>query len=317
VDVSKIGLVLGGGGVTGAAHQIATLLAIEAATGWSPNEAEVVVGTSGGAVVSSMIRGKGLTIETLVGNSEGVHDYAARLKSVLFRKALPRRLGSWARHGLLRGIRRPGLSFALGGPAPFRVDGIVEWIAGSFQTDPWPQRPTLIVGYDLERGHRVAFGAEDAPTCELADAVAASCAVPLVYQPHLIGGKPFLDGGVSSGTSADLVLGNPDPLDLLIVIAPMALPHPRQNRRLYEPLIDRAGAAALEDELERVRAIWPHCEPLVLLPSAAELEAMRANPMSPDGAIPSFFRTLRSLRSGLAEPRVWEVLERHLIPQAA
>jgi NTE family protein len=315
--VSRIGLVLGGGGVTGAAHQIATLLAIEAATGWNPNDAEVVVGTSGGAVVAAMVRGRGLTIESVVGHADGVHDYAARLKDVLYRRGMPRRLGSWARHGLLRGLRHPGLNFALGSPAPFRVDGIAEWIAESYQTSPWPDRPTVIVAYDLQRGHRTAFGTEEAPDCQLADAVAASCAVPLVYQPHLIGGRPFLDGGVASGTSVDLVLGSPEPLDLLIVIAPMALRTARRDRKLYEPLIDRAGAAALDDELTRVAAMWPHCEPLVFLPSEAELEHMRANPMSPDHAIPSFFRTLRSLRTGLAEPRVWETLERHLAPQAA
>ena len=55
----------------------------------------------------------------------------------------------------------------------------------------------------------------------------------------------------------------------------------------------------------------------MLTPSAAELGDMRANPMSPELAIPSFFHTLRSLRSGLAAPEVWEVLERHLPRRAA
>jgi len=315
--VSKIGLVLGGGGVTGAAYQIATLLAIEAATGWSPDRADVVVGTSGGSVVASMIRGNGLNIATVVGPATGLHEYAARLRSHLFRRAWPRRLGSWARHGLLRGIRHPGVSLVLGGPAPFRADGIAEWITTDFYgNSDWPARPTLVVAYDLAKGHRVVFGSEEAPDVTLADAVAASCAVPLVYQPHLIDGRAYLDGGISSGTSADLVLGNPDPLDLVIVAAPMALSTPRPNRRFYEPLLDRAGSDALADELERITALWPHCETLVLTPSEAELEVMRGNPMSPENAIPSFFHSLRSLRSTLAAPEVWEVLERHLLVKA-
>jgi len=316
--VSKIGLVLGGGGVTGAAYQIATLLALEAATGWNPDDADVVVGTSGGAVVTAMVRSHRLSIDAVVGEADGMHDYAARLRSLLYRRAWPRKLGSWARHGLLRGIRHPGVSFTLGGPAPFRVDGIVEWIEGAYQGDDgWPQRPTLIVAYDLKAGHLVAFGTEEAPEASIADAVAASCAVPLVYQPHLINGRMYLDGGVASGTSADLVLGSPVPLDLVLVVAPMALPEARDNRRFYEPLLDRAGRAALDEELERITALWPHCETLVLTPSAAEIGDMRANPMSPEQAIPSFFHTLRSLRSGLATPEVWEVLERHLLSRAA
>ena len=308
---------LGGGGVTGAAHQMATLLAIEAATGWDPNDAEVVIGTSGGALVTAMVRGTGLTIDGVVGDAHGPHEYADRLRSRLFQRAVPRRLGDWARHGLLRGVRRPGLNFALGSPAPYRVDGIAEWIETDYQTTDWPQRPTLIVAYDLAKGHRVAFGTEEAPDSTLADAVAASCAVPIIYQPHLIGGRPYLDGGVVSGTSADLVLGNPEPLDLILAVAPMARHVPRRQRKFYEPLIDRAGAAALDDELERVQAMWPHCETLVLRPTDEELEVMRSNPMSADHAIPSFIRTLRSLRQGLAEPSVWSVLERHLVPQAA
>ncbi len=315
--MSRIGLVLGGGGVTGAAHQIATLLAIEAATGWRPNDAEVVIGTSGGAVVTAMVRGRGLSIDSVVGDSEGLHDYADRLRSYLFRRGAPRKLGTWARHGLLRGIRRPGVNFVLGSPAPFRVDGIVEWIEHDYAEEHWPARPTIIVAFDLATGHRVAFGTEEAPDVSLADAVAASCAVPLIYQPHIIDGRAYLDGGVSSGTSADLVLGSPDPLDLLLVVAPMALRQPRQNRRFYEGFLDRAGSIALDEELERISAMWPHCETLVLTPSPRELEAMRANPMSPDRAAPSFFKTLRSLRSGLAQPEVWTVLERHLMPQSA
>jgi NTE family protein len=316
--VSKIGLVLGGGGVTGAAHQIATLLAIEAATGWNPDDADVVVGTSGGAVVAAMVRGHRLSIDAVVGEAEGMHDYVSRLRSLLYRRAWPRKLGSWARHGLLRGVRKPGVTFMLGGPAPFRVDGIVEWIRDNYQGEnDWPKRPTLIVAYDLKGGHHVAFGSEEAPLASMADAVAASCAVPLVYQPHPIGGRLYLDGGVVSGTSADLVLGSPVPLDLVMVVAPMALPEARENRRFYEPLLDRAGRAALDEELERITALWPHCETLVLTPSGNELGDMRANPMSPEHAIPSFFHTLRSLRSRLAAPEVWEVLERHLLRRAA
>ena len=44
-------------------------MAIEAATGWRPNDAAVIVGTSGGAVAAAMVRGRGLTIDTVVGEA--------------------------------------------------------------------------------------------------------------------------------------------------------------------------------------------------------------------------------------------------------
>jgi NTE family protein len=49
--VSKVGLVLGGGGITGAAYEMATLMSLQLATGWNPDDAEVVVGTSSGSLI--------------------------------------------------------------------------------------------------------------------------------------------------------------------------------------------------------------------------------------------------------------------------
>ena len=54
-SMTSVGLVLGGGGVTGAAYEMAALMAIELATGWSPNDADVVIGTSAGSFVASLL----------------------------------------------------------------------------------------------------------------------------------------------------------------------------------------------------------------------------------------------------------------------
>src|SRR4051812_2907103 len=53
----KIGLVLGGGGVTGAAWLIGALDAIESATGWRASDADRIIGTSAGAVVGALVAG--------------------------------------------------------------------------------------------------------------------------------------------------------------------------------------------------------------------------------------------------------------------
>ncbi len=42
------------------------------------------------------------------------------------------------------------------------------------------------------------------------------------------------------------------------------------------------------------------------------LEVMRPNPMDPIGAVPTFVRTLASLRNKLAKPEIWSVLDHHL-----
>ena len=50
---SKVGLVLGAGGIAGGAFHAGVLAALEEATGWDPRRAGLVVGTSAGSIVCS------------------------------------------------------------------------------------------------------------------------------------------------------------------------------------------------------------------------------------------------------------------------
>src|SRR4051812_49197015 len=51
----RVGLVLGAGGVVGASWLIGALEALESETGIPPGDAEVVVGTSAGSVIGSLV----------------------------------------------------------------------------------------------------------------------------------------------------------------------------------------------------------------------------------------------------------------------
>ena len=69
---------LGGGGITGAAFNFGTLLSLEMATGWDPNDADVLVGTSSGAFVGAMVRGDQLNLEAFTGTGRSgseIEDY--------------------------------------------------------------------------------------------------------------------------------------------------------------------------------------------------------------------------------------------------
>ena len=51
----RVGLVLGAGGITGGAWLAGTLSGLAAATGWEPGSADLIVGTSAGAVFAALI----------------------------------------------------------------------------------------------------------------------------------------------------------------------------------------------------------------------------------------------------------------------
>lgn len=314
--MSSVGVVLGGGGVTGASYQMAALMALELATGWDPADADVIVGTSGGAYVTALVRSGRLDLDSMVQRHEDRDAVAERISGHLFTRDRSLRIGRWIRHGLLPGIRKPGLTMLLGGPAAWTTDGLADWVRVQcgVVADAWPTKPTIITAFDVARKERVAFGTETAPDVTLAEAVAASSAIPVAFQPRLVEGRLYVDGGVVSGTHADLVLGNPKPLDLLIIIAPMAAEEDREGAWFYEKVFDRVGRTALGSELTRIHEHWPHTDVVVLRPSPSVLEAMRPNPLDPAAAVPTFIRALMAMRRKLAEPDVWPVLQRHLAP---
>ena len=313
--MSSVGLVLGGGGITGAAYEFAALMAIQMATGWDPNDADIIIGTSAGATVAAVTRADRLHIETLTGGDRSRAEYVRHISQFLLRRVRPSGFGRWVRHGILPGLRKPGIDLTLGGPALFDPEGIAEYaeyLAGPLATS-WPDRPTLITAYDLEDRRLVVFGTDDAPETTLREAVAASSAVPMVYHPVEIEGRRYVDGGVASGTSAHLVFEHAkQPLDFILVIAPMASDEARENARFYEGMFDRLGAEALNRELEIIENTWPATDVVVLRPDNDVLAVARPNPMSVEMSIPTFLRTLAFLRRELAESHVWELLEEHL-----
>jgi NTE family protein len=82
----------------------------------------------------------------------------------------------------------------------------------------WPDSPRpWVVAVDYETGRRVVFGRDSfaarraggpriVRSAALADAVTASCSIPGWYAPTVIDGVRYVDGGVASNASTDLLL---------------------------------------------------------------------------------------------------------------
>ena len=251
----RIGLVLGGGGLTGTAFHAGLLAGLAEFADWDARRAEVIVGTSAGSTSAALLRA-GLPAELRRPHGRSAHvrrgRAGARRPRPLAPTASPRTSspppggpGSAARHRPTP-VFRPGIAAAALLPeGNLAVDAGVSWIGDLFEE--WPGQPTWICTVRLDDGVRVVFG-RDAST-SVRDAVTASCAIPGYFAPVIIDGHRHVDGGMWSIHNLDLVAGLG--LDLVVVSAPMSTADPLAAER--GTLLRMPVRRRLDREAEQVR----------------------------------------------------------------
>ncbi len=271
----RIGLVLGAGGLAGTAFHAGVLAALAEEAGWDARDAEVVVGTSAGSTTAALLRA-GLSPVDLFARVSG-RAMSAEGRRLLdgvappapAARRLPRGLPRPASAGLLRSaLLRPGSvhpGALLAAALPLGATPNAEIAAAIAPLhDRWPERALWISAVRLDTGARVVFGRDDdAPPATVGEAVTASCAIPGYYEPPLIGGVRFVDGGVRSLCAADVTAGLG--LDLVVVSAPMATTAWAERSR--EGGWRSAARAQLELEVRRVRG---RGTPVLVLAPGAE-----------------------------------------------
>lgn len=205
-------LVLGGGGITGIAWEWG-LLAGFAAAGVHLEDASLMVGTSAGSAVGGQLL-SGRTVEQL---------YAGQLRAATGEIAAALNLSTLVRYVLaVSSSRNEARARARLGRAALRarpaatVGDRRAVIAARLGGTTWAtDRRLLVTAVDAERGTLRVFDGSDG--VDLVDAVAASCAVPLIWPPVPIGERFFIDGGTRSPANADLATG----AGRVVVLAPI------------------------------------------------------------------------------------------------
>lgn len=115
----------------------------------------------------------------------------------------------------------------------------------------WPQRRLLITAVDVQTGELKVFGrADGAP---LLSAVTASTAMPGVYPPITVNGRRYMDGGIRSGTNADLAAG----AGLLVVIEPLAHLFPREVLAYEISVADPETVVTISPDAQAIDAFGP------------------------------------------------------------
>jgi NTE family protein len=115
-----------------------------------------------------------------------------------------------------------------------------------------------VVAVDRASGRRVVFGSPGAPSATIAQALSASCALPLMFAPAVIEGREYVDGAVWSPTNADVAPAQRDAE--VLIVAPMASTHGPFNGpvRAASRATVLLEASALKARGARVRIISPN-----------------------------------------------------------
>jgi NTE family protein len=195
-------LVLGGGGGTGVAWEIGIVYGLKQA-GIDLNDADVIVGTSAGAMVGAQIRQRKnfvqlwqaqVQIAEAGGNNPvRIADPATTQKvmdlmasGVELTAEVRRQMGQWA----LEAKAQPAETF---------VGTITKGLG-----EAWPDKPLRATGVDVEDGSVVAFDKDSG--VPLGTAVAISMCVPGMVMPIPAAGRRCMDGGMA-GTNIGLAAG--------------------------------------------------------------------------------------------------------------
>ena len=264
--MSKVGLVLGAGGLTGDAFHRGVVRAL-AERGYDARLADVVVGTSAGSMVGAFLRKpEAVSPAPLRGRPATVHgDRLSRAPELSpFLAALRR---PWkARMSVLATSLLPTGRHS------------TEFIAAGARLHhgtEWPKQPMWVVAVRRRDGRRVVFGREGSPKTDVAHAVAASCAIPGFFHPVEIDGEAYIDGGAHSPTNADLLRGQD--LDVVLISSPMSI-DPRSARPTLDIGLRLFWHRQLKHEVRALRRRCAHV--LTFEPGGKLLHVMGVNPLN-------------------------------------
>lgn len=309
--MTRRGVVLGAGGVLGAAWTTGALIALRDVEGFDPRHAEVIVGTSAGSVLAALL-GAGVAVDDLRNSQLGLpvegwelqYDHESGAGG-----ATPARphLGIGSRSLLWNTLRHPRtvtpmaavsavLPAGRGSLEPVRA--LVDTVTAPHGWSPHPG--VWVVAMDYGTGRRTAFGRPGSPPALLSQAVTASCAIPGWYAPVEIGGARYVDGGTCSSTSADLLAGLG--LDEIYVLAPMAsfvMDSPHAVMERLERHWRRQVTRRMEREADRVRS--GGTDVTMVAPGPEDLEVMGSNMMDPSRRLAVLETAERTVREALVE----------------
>ena len=191
---------MGGGGVVGTAWMTGLVSGLRRA-GVDLAEADVIVGTSAGSIVGTMLAtGQDFDADAPAGPSDQ-GDSAPRAD----RGRMTEAFAVLADPSLEPADARRRVGRIALAAETITEQAHIAGISTLITAHEWPDRELLITAVDVQTGElKVWDRTGDAP---LRTAIASSCALPGLFPPITVNGRRYMDGGIGSGTNADLAKG--------------------------------------------------------------------------------------------------------------
>ncbi len=308
---NKVALVLAGGGITGAVYEVGALRAIEdMLVNYTVQDFDIYVGTSAGALVSSLIV-NGFSPTEIMQILDKRHPEIQSLSvgdlfqtdiGGMVRRAtrLPKTLYSIGRNSLhhLRDVAISDILWEFAHILPtglYSGQGLEKYVrtvleerAGINRFDQL-EKTLLIIATELETGKRAVFGQGGKSIVPISQAVAASSAVPILYQPVEIFHRDYIDGGLHGSASIDLAIEAG--AKLVVCINPM-VPLDTTSIPGKEHYVREQGLQAITNQsirtllhagvryhIKNMRVKYPDVDIIVVEPQPDDYRMFSYNPM--------------------------------------
>ncbi|MFF1693424.1 patatin-like phospholipase family protein [Streptomyces sp. NPDC058257] len=233
-------LVLGGGGPVGGAWMTGVLAGLTDA-GIDLGRADVTIGTSAGSIYGSRIAGGEPPRELYEQQLAGTDRIELNVSASQTLRFLWAALGS---RDPERSVRRLGRAAVAARTVP--ESEVFDALRGLLHRQrDWPGRAMRIASVDALTGGVETFDADSDVT--LLEAVAASCAVPMVWPPITLAGRRWIDGGSRSTTNIHLARG----YGRVLAVSPIPSavgPHPSAQQQAAELAAEGAEVTLLTPE---------------------------------------------------------------------
>jgi predicted acylesterase/phospholipase RssA len=292
----KIGVAMSGGGLEGFLYQLGVTYALERCIkGRTIRDANVYSGVSSGSIASCLLAGNVPTLEVIKamhGKSDMIEPFTS---STVFDLAgtgiisrLLRESFTWSGIDPTRWIKQTLRAIPTGF---FKGEALRKYVrhcieASGGQDDFQAIKSELYVGTtDMDTFEHVVFGRAPWDKMPISEAIYASCALPLVFEPAQLGGRWFVDGQITKTCNLELVVERDcklifiiDPLKPLATMVPGSV----DQKGGYYALVQTIKALVytrFHSVLSHLTERYPDTDFIVFQPDEEVAQLMAGSPM--------------------------------------